>query len=104
PELVSYISSKSGKMKSLAESDLESHLQKVQQFLNISKPFTFEGIGTLVKVKHGEFEFNQGTIIPDKLKETIEKEVHGVTKKENVDAKYQAYLATPSSKSRWRKP
>lgn len=104
PELVSYITSKSGKMKSLAESDLESHLQMVQQFLNISKPFTFEGIGTLVKVKHGEFEFNQGNINSDRVKESIDKDLHGVTKKETVDAKYQAYLATPSSKSRWRKP
>lgn len=103
PELVSFISSKSGKMKSLAESDIESHLQMVQQFLNISKPFTFEGIGTLVKLKSGEYEFTQGNSVPDKLKETIEKDVH-LTRKETVDAKYQAYLATPSSKSRWRKP
>lgn len=105
PELVSYISSKSGKMKSLAESDLESHLQMVQQFLNISKPFTFEGIGTLIKVKHGQYEFIQGNIITDKLKDNKkERDVHGLTKKETIDAKYQAYLATPVAKSRWRKP
>jgi hypothetical protein len=104
PELVTFISAKSGKMKSLAESDLESHLQMVQQFLNISKPFTFEGIGTLVKVKTGQFEFIQGNIITDKIKDNKEKDVHGLTKKETVDAKYQAYLATPAAKSVWRKP
>ena len=104
PDLVNFISSKSGKMKSLAESDLESHLQMVQQFLNISKPFTFEGIGTLIKVKTGQYEFVQGNVITDKVKGNIEKEVHGLTRKESVDAKYQAYLATPSAKSSWRKP
>ena len=104
PDLVSYISSKSGKMRPLAESDLESHLQIAQQFLNISKPFTFEGIGTLVKNRPGEFEFTPGNIIPDRLKDHPEKEVHGLTKKETVDAKYQAYLSEPVVKSPWRKP
>lgn len=104
PELVNFISAKAGKMKSLAESDLESHLQMVQQFLNISKPFTFEGIGTLVKIKTGQFEFIPGNSITDKIKDNKEKDVHGLTKKDTVDEKYQAYLATPAIKSRWRKP
>jgi hypothetical protein len=104
PELVSYISSKSGKMKVLAESDLESHLQMVQQFLNINKPFSFEGIGTLVKIKQGQYAFTQGNSITDKLKDNSGKEKQGLSKKENVAAKYQAYLATPVARSRWRKP
>jgi hypothetical protein len=104
PELVSYISSKSGKMKVLAESDLESHLQMVQQFLNINKPFSFEGIGTLVKIKQGEYAFTQGNSITDKLKDNSQKEKQGLSKKETVAAKYQAYLATPVARSRWRKP
>jgi hypothetical protein len=91
-------------MKVLAESDLESHLQMVQQFLNINKPFSFDGIGTLVKVKQGEFEFTQGNIISNKLKDNPEKEKQAVSKKETVEAKYQAYLATPVAKSRWKKP
>ena len=105
PELVDYISAKSGKMRVLAESDLESHLQMIQQFLNINKPFSFDGIGTLVKVRQGEFEFTPGNMMSaNKLKENPEKEKQNVTRKENIEAKYQAYLATPTIKSRWSKP
>lgn len=104
PDLVDYISSKAGKMKVLAESDLESHLEMVQQFLNINKPFSFEGIGTLMKVRQGEFSFTQGNIITDKPKDGFEKEKHGLIKKETLEDKYQAFLGTPVIKSRWRKP
>ncbi|HET6995301.1 MAG TPA: hypothetical protein VFI06_09990 [Chitinophagaceae bacterium] len=103
PELVSYISEKSGKMRVLAESDLESHLQIVQQFLNINKPFSFEGIGTLVKIKHGEFAFTPGNINP-RMKDDPEREKQVLSKKDNVDAKYQAFLATPAVKTPWKKP
>ncbi|MEI9912868.1 MAG: hypothetical protein WDO71_26435 [Bacteroidota bacterium] len=104
PELISYISAKSGKMKALAISDLESHLELAHQFINIGKPFTFEGIGSLAKVRPGQFEFTPGTIFTEKIKDAGEKEVHGLSKKETTDAKYQAYLSTPVAKSRWRKP
>jgi hypothetical protein len=104
PELVNYISTKASKMKVLAESDLESHLQMALQFLNINKPFDFEGIGTLVKIKPGVFEFTQGNIITDKTKDTFDKEKHGLSKKETIEDKYQAFLATPVAKSRWKKP
>lgn len=102
-ELIGYICSKTGKMKALAASDLDSHLQLAQQFLNIGKPFTFEGIGSLVKIKTG-FEFTPANIVVDKIKETPEKEVHGVAKKDTVEAKYQAYLSTPAAKNQWKKP
>lgn len=104
PELVSFISEKTGKMKALATSDLESHLELVHQFLNISKPYTFDGIGTLVKTKHGEFEFSSGAIVTEKTKEPVEREVHGVSKKETTEAKYKAFLATPPDKMAWKKP
>ena len=104
PDLVDYISSKSGKMKVLAESDLESHVQMIQQFLNINNPFSFEGIGTLVKVRPGDFEFTPGHIITNKQKDNPEKDKQTLSKKETIDAKYQAYLATPVVRSRWRKP
>ncbi|MBC7947062.1 MAG: hypothetical protein H7Y42_04220 [Chitinophagaceae bacterium] len=104
PELISFISTTSGKMKALAIADLASHLELAHQFLNIGKPFLFDGIGNLVKMRAGEFEFTPGTMITDKIMETGDKEVHGLTRKETVDAKYQAYLATPTMKTPWRKP
>src|SRR3990170_7646449 len=57
PDLIAFIAQKTGKMKALASADLDSHLQLAQQFLNMGKPFSFEGIGILSRVKPGEFEF-----------------------------------------------
>jgi hypothetical protein len=105
PELISYISAKTGKMKALAIADLESHIELAKQFLNIGRPYSFEGIGSLVKTRPGEFEFTPGTIISDKSsKETTGSDAQGLSKKETVDAKYQAFLSTPVTKSRWKKP
>jgi hypothetical protein len=104
PELISYISAKSGKMKALAISDLESHLELAQQFLNIGKPFSFEGIGNLVKLRQGEFEFTPGTIITEKIKDAADKETPRTSKKDTTEAKYSAFLSTPAAKSRWKKP
>jgi hypothetical protein len=68
-ELVSFIAQQSGKMKSLAAADLDSNLELARQFLNIGKPFTIEGIGTLTKNKTGKLEFTQTSTAPEKGKE-----------------------------------
>jgi hypothetical protein len=106
PELISFISEKTGKMKALAISDLESHLELVQQFLNISKPYTIEGIGTLVKTTHGELEFTPGPLVPEKerQREPAGKETHSHTKNDSTDAKYQKFLASPAEKTAWKRP
>jgi hypothetical protein len=67
--LVNYITDKSGKMKSLVASDLDSHLELARQFLNIGKPYLFEGIGTLSKNKFGKFDFTPSNVSID-TKET----------------------------------
>ena len=68
-ELIGFISSQAGKMKALAAADLDSHLELAQQFLNIGKPFLFEGIGSLVKLQSGKFEFITGDAVTEKIKE-----------------------------------
>lgn len=68
-ELVNFIAQQSGKMKSLAAADLDSNLELARQFLNIGKPFTIEGIGTLTKNKKGKLEFTQSSSAPEKGKE-----------------------------------
>ena len=68
-ELVSFIAENTGKMKSLVASDLDSNLELARQFLNIGKPYLFEGIGTLTKNKYGTIEFIQGNISQEKNKE-----------------------------------
>ena len=69
PELVKFIAESTGKMKSLVASDLDSNLELARQFLNIGKPYLFEGIGTLSKNKYGTIEFVQSNTSPDKNKE-----------------------------------
>ena len=64
PELVAFISAETGKMKALAAADLDSHLELAQQFLNIGKPFMFEGIGSLAKQRNGEYTFAAGPVLP----------------------------------------
>lgn len=55
-ELVEYISSQTGKFKALAAADLDTQIELIKQFLNIGKAYHFEGIGTLIKTKPGQFE------------------------------------------------
>jgi hypothetical protein len=62
PELVTFIAERSGKMKSLIAADLDSNIELARQFLNIGKPYLFEGIGTLSKNKSGNFEFIPGNL------------------------------------------
>ena len=69
-ELVSFIAESTGKMKSLVASDLDSNLELARQFLNIGKPYLFEGIGTLSKNKSGAIEFVQSNTLTEKNKET----------------------------------
>jgi hypothetical protein len=71
--LIEYIKAETGKMKALAEADLDSYIALAHQFLNIGKPFYFEGIGTLQKNKDGSFSFNAGTAVPLKLEEGQER-------------------------------
>jgi hypothetical protein len=68
-ELVSFIAENTGKMKSLVASDLDSNLELARQFLNIGKPYLFEGIGTLSKNKFGTIEFVQSKTSTEKNKD-----------------------------------
>ena len=68
--LVNFIAEQTGKMKSLISADLDSHLELARQFLNIGKPYLFEGIGTLNKNKTGKFDFVQTTIVTERTKES----------------------------------
>lgn len=60
PELIKYLSEQTGKMKSLADADLASHISSIIQFLNIGRLYYIEGLGTLSKAKNGFYEFSEG--------------------------------------------
>jgi hypothetical protein len=72
-ELIDYIAKNTGKIKPLASADLDSFIMLGKQFLNIGKPFHLEGIGTLNKLKDGQFEFTPGNIVPVKMESNIER-------------------------------
>jgi len=110
PDLVAYISAQSGKMKALAASDLESFIEIAQQFLNIGKPFTFDGIGTLVKTNLKECEFIPIAVTADKVKELHTKEASKpASAREDAAApapqpQYESFLSEPATKQGWKKP
>ena len=68
--LVNFIAEQTGKQKSLISADLDSNLELARQFLNIGKPYLFEGIGTLSKTKSGKYDFVQTSMITEKNKES----------------------------------
>ncbi len=66
-DLIDYIRSKTGKIKPLAESDLDSYLSDCKLLLNIGKPVYFEGIGTLLKGREGILEFTHGQALSERM-------------------------------------
>ncbi len=65
--LIEYIRAQTGKIRPLAESDLDSYLADGKLLLNIGKPFHIEGIGSLQKNKSGIFEFTPGEPMIERL-------------------------------------
>ncbi len=66
-DLVDSIVLHTKKIKPLASADLDSYLMLGRQFLNIGKPFTIEGLGTLDKAQTGELVFIPGQFITPKI-------------------------------------
>ena len=104
PELINFISRQTGKMKALAAADLDSHLELAQQFINIGKPFLFEGIGSLVKTKSGQYEFSSGLITNEKIKEYKGKEISLTSSTEDSFTEYNNIFSPKKTKINWQKP
>jgi len=88
-ELISFISSQTGKMKPLASSDLLSYIELGLQFLNIGKPFQIEGIGTLVKIKNGVLDFTADHVLVGKVKESGAKELSATSVSDDLLTTYE---------------
>ena len=65
-DLVNFLVKKLGKIQPLVRSDLESYLSNVKQFINLGKPYTIEGVGTLHINNQGTYEFTAGNFLPVK--------------------------------------
>lgn len=66
-DFIEYIRVQTGKIKPLAESDLDSFLSDGKLLLNIGKPFFIEGVGTLQKNREGVYEFSPGEPVIERL-------------------------------------
>ena len=103
PELIEFIAAQTGKIKALAAADLDSHLELAKQFLNIGKPFLFEGIGSLSKMQAGGFSFAPGQLITEKVRETPLREAQIATTEEPA-SDYRSILYAKKVKANWKKP
>jgi nucleoid DNA-binding protein len=65
--LIDFIVAKLKKIKPLASADLDSFITLGKQFLNIGKPFTITGLGTLEKTQAAKLEFKPGQFITPKI-------------------------------------
>ncbi len=90
--LIKFIVTETGKMRPLAESDLESFVTSGMQLLNIGKPFFIEGLGAIQRNKEGVWDFITGNQISEKASYDIEEErklrgdLHEVPQRRIVDA------------------
>jgi hypothetical protein len=87
-DLVSFLVKKLGKIQPLVRSDLESYLSNVKQFINLGKPYTIEGVGTLHKNNQGTYEFTPGNFLPvkEELNPKRENPEHNYPQKSNSNA------------------
>ncbi len=104
PELIQFIADHTGKIKALAAADLESHLAIAQQFLNIGNPFLFEGIGTLVKIKSGEYALTPQPGSQDKTKDHPSREKQETPAAGEFQNDYKKIFYSGKVKMKWQKP
>lgn len=84
--LIAFIAEHTGKLKSLAASDLEDYLDIGKQLLNVSKQFYIEGLGTLFLDDRNEFDFVQGnTAIAAMISEEPHQKKYALKREERPD-------------------
>lgn len=66
-QFIDFIRTQTGKIRPLAESDLDSFLSDGKILLNIGKPFHLEGIGSLQKTRSGQYDFTPGEPVLGRL-------------------------------------
>jgi hypothetical protein len=102
-DLIQYISTHSGRIKPLANADLDSYLWLALQFINIGKPYLIEGIGSLTKINSGGFDFVPGHVLTEKLKDIVAKEAENMASRA-ADDNYKNIFYSQKSKATWKKP
>ncbi len=83
-DFIDFIRTETGKIRPLAESDLDSFLTDGKILLNIGKPFLIEGIGSLLKNREGAYVFTPGSILPSTRLEIANPETITDNKRKSV--------------------
>jgi hypothetical protein len=91
---------KSGKIRSLAISDIDSYVTLSKQFLNIGNPLFIEGIGTIQKNRQENYLFTSGQFVnsvantaPKQIKERKDEIVSFQTEGRNADNRKYVLIA-----------
>jgi hypothetical protein len=91
---------KSGKIRSLAISDIDSYVTLSKQFLNIGNPLFIEGVGTIQKNRQENYLFTSGQFVnsvantaPKQIKERKDEIVSFQTEGRNADNKKYILIA-----------
>ena len=102
-EFIEFIRTHTGKIRPLAESDLESFISEGKILLNIGKPFHLEGIGTLQKSRTGTYEFYPGLPLTEKIDNfTLDKELKTTNTKQPYERDYNpAASSSESGRTIW---
>lgn len=103
PELVDFIASSTGKIRALAAADLDSHLELARQFLNIGKPFLFDGIGSLTKQQTGNFSFVPGVPVMEKANPKAAKDSPDKENEATASEGFKSIFYAPRVKTNHRK-
>ena len=89
------------KIKPLASADLDSFLMLGRQFLNIGKPFTIEGLGTLDKAQTGELVFIPGQFITPKIEAPKALKENENEEKSGLFPDYDSEVNTSGRRTLW---
>ncbi len=85
-KIIHFLVQRLHKIEPLIRSDLEFYLSNIKQFLNLGKPYTIVGVGTLAKNNQGTYEFTPGNFLP--AKEELN------PRRENIEHNYQKHTSS----------
>jgi len=102
-EFIDFIRTQTGKIRPLAEADLDSFISEGKILLNMGKPFHLEGIGTLQKTREGTYEFHPGLPLLDRLENFFpEKDTKPANTKQPYEHEYNnASKSNDAGKAAW---
>ncbi len=100
---VQYIKQETGKMIPLAIADIDTFINTGKQLLNISKPLTIDGLGSIVRSSTGEHTFTPGNFEPPKINtETVKERNNNISKEKakNNELSYDTTYGNSVPKSK----